>query len=630
MEGRQVLGHEVLGPAVGDVDDLVDLAVDHVGRCGRAVGGLGHLGPQEGVAAALGPGDLSELLAESHLANHHAGHAADLLEVSGGSGGDVVLSEDELLGDATSHCDGHLVLQVGSGVESRLEALLGRGEEGQTSGGAPRDDGDLGDRVVLGHQGSDDGVSGLVVGHEPLLGLGHHGSLLLRSSDDTLEGISDLVVADLGHVAAGGQDGGLVHEVGEVGTGESRRPTGDLLEVDILSEGLARGVDLEDGDTSLDVRPVDSDLAIETSRAEEGRVEHVGPVGGGQHDDSGVSLESVHLRQQLVDGLLPLVVSSSHSGATLPSDGIDLVDEDDARGLGLGLLEQIPDAGRSDSDKELNELGGGAGEERRSGLSGDGLGDQGLSGSRRSDQERSLGDLSSELGVLLRVLQEVDQLLELQLGVVAPGDVGKLDASLGNLLELGLGPSKVHRSSHGSHRTATALSISSGATEEQEQTGKGHQREQQVSEQRHVVALLLGLGDGDIHAALGQDIDQLRVVRQDHQGPPSVHGRQLQLRSVLREPNTLDLSVLDCTDEIRVPPLVALRQLRRGSHRRGGSHASKLVVRPGGLHGGHVVGRRRGHKVVGHGGSAHQRRHRDQGTDGERRVLRLQRTKERR
>jgi hypothetical protein len=37
--------------------------------------------------------------------------------------------------------------------------------------------------------------------------------------------------------------------------------------------------------------------------------------------------------------------------------------EDNARRLGLGLLEEVPDHGRVDTNEELDELGGGAGEE---------------------------------------------------------------------------------------------------------------------------------------------------------------------------------------------------------------------------------------------------------------------------
>jgi hypothetical protein len=42
-------------------------------------------------------------------------------------------------------------------------------------------------------------------------------------------------------------------------------------------------------------------------------------------------LEAVHLGEDLVERLLALVVAAGDARAALPADGVDLVDEDDAR-----------------------------------------------------------------------------------------------------------------------------------------------------------------------------------------------------------------------------------------------------------------------------------------------------------
>ena len=72
-------------------------------------------------------------------------------------------------------------------------------------------------------------------------------------------------------------------------------------------------------------------------------------------------VEAVHLDQQLVEGLLALVVAAAHAGATVAADGVDLVDEDDRRGVLLGLLEQVADAAGADADEHLDEVGAGDG-----------------------------------------------------------------------------------------------------------------------------------------------------------------------------------------------------------------------------------------------------------------------------
>ena len=52
-----------------------------------------------------------------------------------------------------------------------------------------------------------------------------------------------------------------------------------------------------------------------------------------------VALKAIHLRQQLVDGLLALVIAAAHARAALAPHGVNLVDKDDAGGLGLSLEE---------------------------------------------------------------------------------------------------------------------------------------------------------------------------------------------------------------------------------------------------------------------------------------------------
>ena len=74
-------------------------------------------------------------------------------------------------------------------------------------------------------------------------------------------------------------------------------------------------------------------------------------------------VEAVHLDQQLVEGLLALVVAAAHAGATVPANGVDLVDEDDRRGVLLGLLEEVADWWLAPTPTNIDEVGAGDGEE---------------------------------------------------------------------------------------------------------------------------------------------------------------------------------------------------------------------------------------------------------------------------
>ena len=195
-----------------------------------------------------------------------------------------------------------------------------------------------------------------VDGDDPLFGVGDDAALPLRAGHDPLQGLVELGHADRLAVSPRGQDGCLVHEVGQIGARETGRLAGQLLRVDGLVERLALGVDLEDGHAAPEVRPIQDDLAVEAAGPKERRVKDIRPVGGRHDDDVGVRVEAVHLDEDLVQGLLALVVRTAQPGTALAPDGIDLVNEHDAGRVALGLIEQVADAAGANTDEHLDEL----------------------------------------------------------------------------------------------------------------------------------------------------------------------------------------------------------------------------------------------------------------------------------
>ncbi len=279
----------------------------------------------------------------------------------------------------------------------------------------------------MGQEVADHGVARLVVGGQFLLFARHDTALAFRAELDALDGFLELAHADALAVAAGSQQGGFIDRILDVGADEARRGLGQHDDVDGVGDGLAAQVDAEDGLAAAHVGPVDDDAAVETPRPQQRRVEDVRTVGGGQDDDVGVGVEAVHLDQNLVERLLALVVGTTQAGATLAADGVDLVNKNDTRAVPLGLLEQVAYAAGADADEHLDEFGAGDGEEGHTGLAGNGLGQQRLAGAWAADQQNALGDARAEGDKLLRLLQELDDLLQLFLGLVAAGHVLEAD-----------------------------------------------------------------------------------------------------------------------------------------------------------------------------------------------------------
>ena len=122
------------------------------------------------------------------------------------------------------------------------------------------------------------------------------------------------------------------------------------------------------------------------------------------------------------------------------ADRVELVDEDDRRGVLARLLEQAPDPGRAEAGEHLDERGRRLAEELRAGLVRDRLREQRLAGAGRAVEQDPLRHLGAELLEALRVGEEVDDLAQLVLGLVDAGDVVPGDRALrarADLLRLG-------------------------------------------------------------------------------------------------------------------------------------------------------------------------------------------------
>src|SRR2546429_4798997 len=95
--------------------------------------------------------------------------------------------------------------------------------------------------------------------------------------------------------------------------------------------------------------------------------------------------------------------------------------------MGFALLEQIAHSARADSDEHLDKIGSRHREKWSPGFTSDRARQQSLAGAGWSDEQRTLGQASAKLGELLRIFQELDDLLKLDLRFVGSSDVVKGD-----------------------------------------------------------------------------------------------------------------------------------------------------------------------------------------------------------
>ena len=215
----------------------------------------------------------------------------------------------------------------------------------------------------------------LVDGDGALFGLCHHLGLLLKTADDTVDGIEEVLLLYRLRVMAGSNQGSLITNVGNICTREAWCLACEEVDIHAIVSLHGLQMHLEYLLTLIEVRQVNVDLTIETACTQQGGVEHVSAVGGCKDDYTRVGAEAVHLCKQGIQGVLALIVTShSRILGTGTAYGIDLVDEDDAWTLLLGLLEKVTHSRGTDAHEHLHEVGTRHREEWYTSLSGYSLG----------------------------------------------------------------------------------------------------------------------------------------------------------------------------------------------------------------------------------------------------------------
>ena len=346
---------------------------------------------------------------------------------------------------------------------------------------------------------TDERVAHLVVRRDLPLLLGEEARLLLGAGDHAHDPFLELLLADRLPAAARGQERGLVDEVREVGAGEAGRARGERVELDLGIDRLALRVHLEDPLAADAVGPVDDDLPVETAGAQQRRVEDVGPVRGRDQDDVVLQLEPVHLDEELVQGLLALVVPAAEAGSAMAAHSVDLVHEDDARGRLLRLLEQVAHTRGADADEHLDEVGARDREERDTRLARDRAREERLTGARRPVEQNALGDPRAERLELLRVLEELLDLLELFDSLLHPGHVLEADLRRVRRHPLGAALPEAH------HLRAAALHLVHEEDPEAEEENEGQETREERPPGRRAGAL-----------GVVRDVVLLEQVRQLH------------------------------------------------------------------------------------------------------------------
>ena len=206
---------------------------------------------------------------------------------------------------------------------------------------ASRNNCHLVNRVVFGHQVTDDGMASFMISRVELFFFAHHHGATLRAHHDFVFGQFKLLHADHALVFARRKQRSLVDEVSQVSAREARSTPRDDARFDIVVQRHLAHVYFQNQLTTANIRQRHDDLPVKAARAQQRRVKHVRPVSRCNDDNAFTAFETVHFNQHLVEGLFTFIVTTAQAGTTVPPNSIQLIDEDNARRLFFRLIEHV-------------------------------------------------------------------------------------------------------------------------------------------------------------------------------------------------------------------------------------------------------------------------------------------------
>ena len=176
---------------------------------------------------------------------------------------------------------------------------------------------------MVGHHG----VAGLMEGGGAPLLFGQDHAFALHSHHHLILGFLDVLHRNFVFILPGGQERGLIDQVGQVSPHQPGGSASQDVQVYVFIQRHVLGVYFEDPFPTPPTRDINHDLTVEPAGPQQGLIQDVRAIGGRQQDHTGVVIEAIHFHQQLIQGLFTLVMPTAHAGAPGAPHGVDLINE---------------------------------------------------------------------------------------------------------------------------------------------------------------------------------------------------------------------------------------------------------------------------------------------------------------
>ena len=290
----------------------------------------------------------------------------------------------------------------------------------------------------------------MIGNHLPFM-LIHDAVLLLLADKNNLYRLQKILLADIFAVMLDCIDGSLVNHIGKIRADRSAGRQCNAIQIHRFIHLDILGMYLQDLHASPKIRTIHDDTPVKASRTKQCLVQNFRTIGCTKDQNSLRGIKAIHLRQQLIQGLLPLLIAPAVLGITASSDCIDLIDKNNAGSILGGLLKQVTHTACTHADIQLYEIRSRQGEERHMCLSCHRTRKERFTGSGRADKKCSLGELRADLYVALRVVKKIHDLHQRLLGLILTGNVLKRHAGVALNILLRIGLPDTHHSATSAH-----------------------------------------------------------------------------------------------------------------------------------------------------------------------------------
>ena len=132
----------------------------------------------------------------------------------------------------------------------------------------------------------------------------HHEALSFGAHQNAVTRKLDVLASNSRRIVTSRRDRGFVHQVRELGSGETRSSARNPLQIETVFEFQVTRMNFQNRFTTSHISKIHRDLTIESTRTRQRLVENVRTVSRSDNDNSAGLIESIHLDEQLVERLI--------------------------------------------------------------------------------------------------------------------------------------------------------------------------------------------------------------------------------------------------------------------------------------------------------------------------------------